>query len=344
MNILILGDCSANTIQAQNRNAKSWTYYLASPERNISIFCKGNNPDVRMLNDNINVIYISKVSKIFNLITILKHLFSKKYDIILNANPRKLDALFLIFKQILHLKGKYIMYVVNILPYNNCPQQTIIFKLANLIIANSQAGADSFQKVYGDKIKVINNFMDTNYFKPIDKTYFKLKKIVCVGTLRKEKQPELFLEIAKNFPTMAFDWIGEGRLRKKLEGMIRNKSITNVNLLNKISQKELANKLPQYDLFVFPSKMEGFPNVVVEAMACGLPAIVFDVYGPEAVINGESGFVVNKIEEMIEKIKLLQQNSDLLEIMSNKARERAMVYDGTVNSGKLINTINNALK
>jgi len=344
MSILILGDCSADTIQAQNRNAKSWAYYLASPEHNISIFCKGHNPDERMLNNNINIIHISKYSKLFNLVTIIKHLFSNKYDIILNANPRKLDALFLILKQILCLKSKYIMFVVNILPYKNCPQQKIIFKLSDQIIANSKKGADSFAKIYGNRIPVINNFMDIDLFNKINKKKYKLKKIVCVGTLRKEKQPNIYIKIAKEFPNLTFDWIGEGRLREKIEGMIRNNSIANVNLLNKINQKELSNKLPQYDLFLFPSIMEGFPNVVVEAMACGLPVIVFDMYGPEAVINGESGFVVNKMDEMIEKIKLLQQNSDLLKVMSKKARERAIFYDGKANSYKLIDIINNALK
>jgi len=344
MTILILGDCSADTIQAQNRNAKSWAYYLASPENNISIYCKGHNPDDRMLNTYINVIYISKYSKFFNLFTILKHLVIKKYDIILNANPRKLDAGYLIIKKMLRLKSKYIMFVVNILPYNNCPQQNIIFKLADCVVANSKMGANSFNKIYGKKISVINNFLDINFFKPIEKSKFYLKKIVSVGSLRNEKQPKLFLQVAKEFPTLKFDWIGEGALRGKLEKTIRKENINNVRFLHKMNQKILSEKLPYYDLFLFPSIMEGFPNVVIEAMACGLPAIVFDAYGPEAVVNGESGYVVNKIEEMIEKIKLLQQNSDLLKIMSDKARKRAMFYDGTANSYKLIDIINNALK
>ena len=106
----------------------------------------------------------------------------------------------------------------------------------------------------------------------------------------------------------------------------------------------LSEKLPYYDLFLFPSKMEGFPNVVIEAMACGLPAIVFDAYGPEAVVNGESGFVVNKVEEMIEKIQLLQQDNNLFEAMSIKAKERAINYDGFLNSNKLIEVIDNVQK
>ena len=344
MSILILGDCSADTIQAQNRNAKSWAYYLASPENNISIYCKGNNPDERMLNTNINIIYISKYSKLFNLFTILKHLVVNKYDIILNANPRKLDAVFLILKKLLRLKSKYIMFVVSILPYKKCPQQNIIFKLSDCVVANSKMGANSFNKIYGKKISVINNFIDINYFEPIEKSKFDLKKIVSVGSLINEKQPELFLQVAKEFPTLQFDWIGEGALRGGLEKTIRKENINNVRFLHKMNQKILSEKLPYYDLFLFPSIMEGFPNVVIEAMACGLPAIVFDAYGPEAVVNGESGYVVNKIEEMIEKIKLLQQNSDLLKIMSDKARERAMFYDGTANSYKLIEVIHNVQK
>ncbi len=62
-----------------------------------------------------------------------------------------------------------------------------------------------------------------------------------------------------------------------------------VRLLGQLTHPERC--LPALDLFVSPSLQEGFPNVVGEAMACGVPCIVTDV-GDSALAVGETGFIV----------------------------------------------------
>jgi glycosyltransferase involved in cell wall biosynthesis len=78
---------------------------------------------------------------------------------------------------------------------------------------------------------------------------------------------------------------------------------------------------------LFPSLHEGFPKVVIESMACGLPSIVFDRYGPEAVIDNETGFVVSNEEEMIEKLEILIRNKALRDKFSQNAIKRAKEFD-----------------
>jgi glycosyltransferase involved in cell wall biosynthesis len=67
------------------------------------------------------------------------------------------------------------------------------------------------------------------------------------------------------------------------------------------------------DLFVFPSQKEGFGNVIIEAMACGLPCIVteMDGVGYDTVLNGETGFIVKNNPELKEKIEILLDNEKM---------------------------------
>lgn len=89
-------------------------------------------------------------------------------------------------------------------------------------------------------------------------------------------------------------------------------------------------KLKKADIFLFPSIHEGFPKVTIEAAATGLPSIVFKTYKPETVLNGETGYIVRDIDEMMEKLKILIEDAELRHRMGVKAREYAKKFDWNV--------------
>lgn len=80
-------------------------------------------------------------------------------------------------------------------------------------------------------------------------------------------------------------------------------------------------------VFVFPSLSEGFPKVVVEAMASGLPVIVTSP-AAEAVRDGQDGFVIptGDVEALKDKIMYFYDNRDEIERMGRNAREQAERY------------------
>ena len=78
------------------------------------------------------------------------------------------------------------------------------------------------------------------------------------------------------------------------------------------------------DVFVFPSYREGFPNVVIEAGAMGLPSIVTDINGSrEIIINGENGIIVppQDAEALYQAMKRFVEDDKMVKALAANARE-----------------------
>ena len=109
---------------------------------------------------------------------------------------------------------------------------------------------------------------------------------------------DAFAEIAPRFPDWHLTILGEGALRPQLEAQIEGLSLKHrISLPGRID--EPANVVGQADLFVLSSHYEGFPNAMLEAMACGLPAIALDTSsGPRAIVrHNVDGLLVSPAEK-----------------------------------------------
>lgn len=89
-----------------------------------------------------------------------------------------------------------------------------------------------------------------------------------------------------------FVTIGEGEERSKLESLIQSNNLNeNVFLIGAVENAE--QYLPMFDLFVLPSRKEGLPYVIMEAMNTSVPIISTDVGGIPSLINNTNGLVIN---------------------------------------------------
>jgi len=129
-------------------------------------------------------------------------------------------------------------------------------------------------------------------------------------------------------PEAIFVVIGEGKEREMLEGMIKERNLENRFFL--VGALPLAAQyLKAFDVFVLPSIKEGFPYVLLEAMAAGLPIISSLVGGtPEIIKNGEDGFLILSKNPKIlaERIADILDNPELAEKLSEKAREKVKEF------------------
>jgi len=121
--------------------------------------------------------------------------------------------------------------------------------------------------------------------------------IVSMGRLSPEKQIDFvlraFARVAKDNPDWCLAVLGEGPDRESLHKLAGELGIaTRVRWMGMVAEPERV--LHHADLFVLSSRYEGFPNALLEAMACGLPVVSFDCpSGPRHIIrDGIDGLLV----------------------------------------------------
>jgi len=176
-----------------------------------------------------------------------------------------------------------------------------LYPRVDLIIANSKGNSRDLNKSYHihkSKIKTIYNPLNVNYINSIevDLTYYDRNYInfISIGRLDKNKNMGFLIDVIKkiNLSNVRLYIWGEGNEK--------------INLQNKICLNGLQNQiymmgfhpepykfLKGADAFIFSSLSEGFPNVLLEAIACGLPIITNNCKsGPDEILLGEiySGF------------------------------------------------------
>lgn len=152
---------------------------------------------------------------------------------------------------------------------------------------------------------------------------------ICVGRFNEQKDyPNLFRAISllkDKVPDLKFKFsiVGDGELRSDLEVLIESLNIKKyVELLGKRS--DIPDLLNAADFFILPSKHEGLPTVVIEAMACHTFVIATDC-GGSAEIMGNTGILVpiqnsQALSDAI--LHSLSIDMDLVEINNKKARQR----------------------
>ena len=224
--------------------------------------------------------------------------------------------------------------------------KTIILKLvlknADAVIALTEDMKKAIQKVYNENVFVIPNGVDLRNFENISQKNCRSKLaikenkkiILFVGTLRPVKGVRYLVEameiiIQKNTNTRLM-LVGDGEDRRKLEKLVKEFVLDEyVTFVGKVSNEKVPEYMVASDVFVLPSLSEGFPNVVLEAMASGLPIVATKVGGlPEIVKDRENGFLVEpkNPEEIAEKVLLILKGDELRERISEYNKKKVKEY------------------
>ena len=153
---------------------------------------------------------------------------------------------------------------------------------------------ESFFKDY--PVKVINNGIDLNVFKPTDSDFRKKhnleNKYMVLGVAfgwGARKGLDVFIELSKRLPeNYQIVLVGtDDNVDKQLPGNI-------ISIHRTQNQKELAEIYTAADLFVNPTREENYPTVNMEAIACGTPVVTFNTGGSPEMLDSTCGTVVEK--------------------------------------------------
>lgn len=202
------------------------------------------------------------------------------------------------------------------------------YRLAKLILAPNPALVEMLDRRTGKPAFLMTRGIDTCLFSPAHRSRLDRDFVIgYVGRLSPEKNVRLLAEIElrliqAGMSNYRFLVIGEGSERSWLRANLQRAEAPGV-----LRGLELARAYASMDAFVFPSATDTFGNVVLEAMASGVPAIVAPEGGPKYLIApGSNGEVAAGPDQFAARILEWSRDPDRLAEMRMHARETAENY------------------
>ncbi|WP_294330623.1 glycosyltransferase [uncultured Chryseobacterium sp.] len=142
-------------------------------------------------------------------------------------------------------------------------------------------------------------------------------KIINIGTLASDcKQQHLAIEafaaVSEKYPDWELHFWGEGNDFNFLNNKIKMHKLQNRIFLNGFTNDPIS-KLKDADIFIFPSKYEGFPLALTEAVSSGLPALGFSACSGvnELIDHNQNGFLAKDATELTMYLEKLINDADL---------------------------------
>jgi glycosyltransferase involved in cell wall biosynthesis len=154
--------------------------------------------------------------------------------------------------------------------------------------------------------------------------------VVFSGALSRRKGVDLLTECARRLPDVSFLFVGEGPLKT---------GPGNCRFVGAVANSQMPQWLNAGDIYALPSRSEGTPVALLEALACGLPAVCADVGDcDEAVRDAETGFVIppEDVAALTERVARLVADEELRRRMGRAARADVTArYGGRAVAGRL---------
>jgi glycosyltransferase involved in cell wall biosynthesis len=204
-------------------------------------------------------------------------------------------------------------------------------RIPRLIAANSRFGLEKAIElgVPSSRLHLLPNVIDTEQFAPGPKTSSERLTILAVGRCVPQKRLDRYLSILGKVRREARIAVrglvlGDGPLRPHLERQAAELGLAPPTVEFRGNIPDIRNAYREADILLMTSAWEGTPNVVLEAMACGLPVVATDVGGASEIIeHGTTGFLFDPEDEQaaVGLLHDLAGNATLRETIGRRARE-----------------------
>jgi glycosyltransferase involved in cell wall biosynthesis len=267
-----------------------------------------------------------------NTLRVLLHCLSHVPDVYFFPREGPLDSAFLALRNRLALNTAVVTYVVSGGLYNpDSPRRALMRNVreADAVFGNCQF----LSKLVWERMKVEAGVrydgIDRRFFYAAEKPAAPGHVLIVLfaGSLRPYKRADLVVRQAARLPKIEFRIAGCGEEEQTCRNLAAQLGCANVTFVGHLTPARLGEEMRQADVFFFPSVLEGHPQVLGQAAACGLPSIAMNVYRPEFVINGKTGFVVESDEELGQKLDLLIAQPELRRSMGEAAIAHSQNFD-----------------
>ena len=267
-----------------------------------------------------------------NTLRILLHCLGNVPDVYFFPREGPLDSAFLALRRRFALKTAVVTYVVSGGLYNPDPPRPALarnVREADVVFGNCQFLSRLIEERMGVAAGVRYDGIDRRFFFAAEKAATSNDKVrvLFAGSLRPYKRADVVVRQAARWPKIEFRIAGRGEEEQNCRNLAAKLGCSNVNFVGHLSPAELGEEMRQADIFFLPSVLEGHPQVLGQAAACGLPSVVLDIYRPEFVINGKTGFAVDSDDDLAEKLDLLISQPQLRRSMGEAAIAHSRNFD-----------------
>jgi len=218
----------------------------------------------------------------------------------------------------------------------------MVYPLADLLVVQTKHIRDYFPKMLRSKIQIIPNPVSlpekfNTKGKPL---YLKKPAIIAMGKFQRQKGLDIlikaFSHLKKKHPRWSLTILGDGELRPDFEKLAGSLGLSDCVFFPGVVNNPY-HYMQHADLFVMPSRYEGFPNALCEAMAFGLPVITTNFSSAEEIVGKDesAGMIVP-----IENIPALAKAMDEL-IRDNNRRKRLASQAQQISNRFELNSIMN---
>lgn len=226
-----------------------------------------------------------------------------------------------------------------------------IWKNADALVANSDGLRKMALEFYDKReFEVISNGVDSEYFRPAEfKSYSKEVRILFVSRLIERKGLQHIIPYLDKIEEISgrqiiLTVVGDGPYRASLERIVQEYGFGNiVKFVGQKSREDILAYYQEADVFILPSKKEGMPNVVLEAMACGLPVVMTPCQGSQELIEG-NGYI-SELDNFIVTLSNLVADDKLRNQFGSVSRERTeRLFSWNTTADRYLEIANRAVK
>ena len=201
-------------------------------------------------------------------------------------------------------------------------------KLASHFLCASSLTKKSltFKGISEDKIKVIPYGVDTSKFAFSERKQLDVFKVIFIGSLNQRKGITYLLDALAEMNNVELTIITRGIYD---ESLIQNYTFP-IHIVIDVPHDKLQEELLKAHCFVLPSILEGFGQVILEAMATGIPVIATENTAAIDIIeNGIDGFVtpIRDVQAIKENLEKLQSDFSLVQTMGKAAFEKVEIFN-----------------
>lgn len=266
-----------------------------------------------------------------NTARILWHMLCHIPDVYFFPREGPLDAAFLFARTKLHWKSALVTYVVSggLEPDANRPILWRTIRECDVVVGNSRHMSETVERLGGRNVQTVYDGIDRRYYYPPPEPREEggRPRVLFAGSFRQYKRADIVVREAANHPEWEFRLAGMGEEERACQRLAQDLKCGNVVFLGHLNAAQLGAEMRRARIFFFPSELEGHPQVLGQAAACGLACVARSSYQPDYVVDQVTGLLVSSDDRMSEALSRLIREPDLTAQMSLAAIKHAEKFD-----------------